>query len=79
MLGELSKRLADKQLTVEVTDRAKDEIIEEGFDPNYGARPLKRYIQRRIETPVAKAIIAGKVSAEKPVVVDYNNGEYVIS
>ena len=78
MLGELSKRLADKQLSVEVTPRAKEAIIDQGFDPSYGARPLKRYIQRRVETLVAKKIIAGEVSTERPIVVDFADGEYRI-
>ena len=76
MLAELSKRLADKQLSVNVTDRAKDAIIEQGFDPSYGARPLRRFIQSRIETLVAKKIIAGEVSTERPITVDYADGEY---
>ncbi|MBR6101965.1 MAG: ATP-dependent chaperone ClpB [Ruminococcus sp.] len=79
MLAELSTRLADKQLTVEVTDRAKEAVIEQGFDPSYGARPLKRFIQRRIETLVARKIIAGEVSTERPIRVDYENGEYTVS
>ncbi|MBR1392998.1 MAG: AAA family ATPase, partial [Ruminococcus sp.] len=79
MLAELSKRLADKQLTVEVTDRAKDAIIEQGFDPSYGARPLKRFIQRKVETLVAKKIIAGEVTSERPIVVDAENGEFTVN
>ena len=78
MLTELSKRLADKQLSIEVTPRAKQAIIDRGFDPSYGARPLKRYIQRRIETLVAKKIIAGEVTSEKPITVDFTGEEYVI-
>ncbi len=78
MLAELSERLADKQLSVEVTPAAKEAIIEHGFDPIYGARPLKRYIQRRVETLVARKIIAGEVSTEKPISVDIENGEYVV-
>ena len=77
MLGELRKRLADKQLGVEVTNAAKDAIIEQGFDPNYGARPLKRYIQRKVETLIAKKIIADEVEPESTITVDYRNGEYV--
>ena len=79
MLAELSKRLADKQLTIEVTDRAKDAVIEQGFDPSYGARPLKRFIQRKVETLVAKKIIAGEVTSEKPIVVDVENGEFKVN
>ena len=79
MLAELSKRLADKQLSVTVTDRAKDAIIEQGFDPSYGARPLRRYIQSRIETLVARKIIAGEVTPEKPITVDFDGNSYTAS
>lgn len=77
MLGELRKRLADKQLDVEITAAAKDAVIEHGFDPSYGARPLKRYIQRKVETLIAKKIIADEVEPESTIIVDYQNGEYI--
>ena len=54
MLGELKKRLADKEVGFAITDAAKDYVIDNGFDPNYGARPLKRFIQRKIETLIAR-------------------------
>ena len=57
MLGELKKRLADKEVGFAITDAAKDYVIDNGFDPNYGARPLKRFIQRKIEMPPSKASI----------------------
>ena len=78
MLAELSKRLADKQLKIEVTPRAKQAMIDQGFDPAYGARPLRRYIQRRVETLIARKIIAGEVSCSAPINVDFADGEYVI-
>jgi len=61
MLDSLNKRLADRQLKVELTDAAMNAVIDQGFDPVYGARPLKRFIQSKIETLVAKHIIAADV------------------
>ena len=58
MLADLRRRLKDKQLDIEVTDAAKELIVKEGYDPIYGARPLKRYIQRKLETLIARAMIA---------------------
>ena len=72
MLESLQKRLADKQLTVTVTEAAKNFIIDDGFDPEFGARPLKRYIQRTVETLVARTIIAVDLEPGTELVVDYN-------
>lgn len=73
MLESLQKRLADKQLTVTVTESAKNFIIEDGFDPNFGARPLKRYIQRTVETLVARKIIAVDLEPDTELIVDYDS------
>ena len=70
MLNDLRKRLADKQLNLVVTDAAKDAIIDGGYDPIYGARPLKRYIQAHVETMIAKEIIAGSHAAGDTLTVD---------
>lgn len=59
-LQDLAARLADQELTLHVSEATKQALIEEGYDPDFGARPLRRVIQRRLETPIAKAIIAGK-------------------
>ena len=59
-LKDLAARLAEEDLTLQVSDATKQAIIEEGYDPDFGARPLKRAIQRRLETPIARDIIAGK-------------------
>ena len=59
-LKDLADRLAEEELTLKVSDKTKTAIIEEGYDPDFGARPLKRAIQRRLETPIARDIIAGK-------------------
>lgn len=77
MIKELRKRLADMQVGIEVTDAAMEAIVDQGFDPNYGARPLKRFIQRKVETLIAKKIIAGQVEPESVITVDYQNGEFV--
>ena len=61
LIGELSRRLSDKQLKCTVTGAAKDYIIEQGYDPVYGARPLKRYLQRHVETLLAKEILRGEL------------------
>ncbi len=70
MLTDLRKRLADKQLNLVVTDAAKSSIIDGGYDPIYGARPLKRYIQSHVETMIAREIIAGAHSAGDTLTVD---------
>ena len=72
MLADLRKRLADKQLNLVVTDAAKDAIIDGGYDPIYGARPLKRYIQAHVETMIAKEIIGGTHAAGDTLTVDAN-------
>ena len=79
MLGDLRKRLADKQLKLVVTDAAKNAIIDGGYDPIYGARPLKRYIQTHVETMIAKEIIGGAHAAGDTLTVDADaNGQLVL-
>ncbi len=75
LMEGLKKRLADKTLKLEVTDAAKSLIIERGFDPIYGARPLKRYLQSAAETLIAKEILRGDLAAGSPLVLDAENGE----
>ena len=70
MLNGLNKRLSDKQLRVELTDAAMDAVIEQGFDPAFGARPLKRYLQSKVETLVARRIIAADVKPGDVLTVD---------
>ena len=77
-LDDLRKRLADKQLNLAVTDAAKDFIIEEGYDPIYGARPLKRFIQSRVETLIAKEIIGGVHNTGDTLTVDVKNGALIL-
>ncbi len=72
MLAELKSRLADKQIELEVTDAAKDYIIDGGFDPNYGARPLKRFLQSKVETLIARKLIADDIPPQTTLTVDFN-------
>ncbi|WP_339232280.1 ATP-dependent chaperone ClpB [Geobacillus sp. FSL W8-0032] len=75
---ELSGRLADRHIELALTEAAKQYIAEAGFDPVYGARPLKRFMQKQIETPLAKALIAGKVKEHSAVTVDVEDGTIII-
>ena len=77
-LNDLRNRLAEKQLKLEVTDAARDFIIEEGYDPIYGARPLKRFIQSRVETLIAREIIAGSHNTGDTLTVDLQNDMLVL-
>ena len=79
MLGELKKRLADKEVGFAITDAAKDYVIDNGFDPNYGARPLKRFIQRKIETLIARKLIADDVAPGSTLTVDYDGEKLICS
>ena len=79
MVGELDKRLADQELSLELTDAAKDQVIENGYDPVYGARPLKRYLQKYVETLVARKILSGDVHAGDTLVLDVQNGEFIVT
>ncbi len=76
MIAELDKRLEDKRIHVEVSEKAMNAIIEQGFDPSFGARPLKRFIQRNIETLIAKKIIAGEIDTDSTVMVNYGEGGF---
>ncbi len=70
MMADVNKRLEDKELSIELTDAAKAYIVENGYDPVYGARPLKRYLQKNVETMVARYILGGDVHAGSVMVVD---------
>lgn len=79
IMKDLNGRLADKQLKCELTDRAKNYIIETGYDPAFGARPLKRLVQRHVETLLARKIIADEVEPGTTLTVDVDeNGNYVV-
>ena len=79
MVGELDKRLADQELSLELTDTAQDQVIENGYDPVYGARPLKRYLQKYVETLAARKILSGDVHAGDTLVLDVQNGEFIVT
>ncbi len=70
MLEDLQKRLEDRKIKIELTDKAKEFIVENGFDANFGARPLKRYIQRKVETMLARKLIADNVAPDTKLVID---------
>lgn len=78
IVKELQGRLADRHITVQLTDAAKEFVVEAGFDPMYGARPLKRYVQRQVETKLARELIAGTITDNSHVVVDVENNELVV-
>ena len=79
ILKGLSKRLEDKQLKLIVTEKAKDEIIEQGYDVAFGARPLKRFIQHQIETLLAKTILSNGVMPNITLEIDSVQGEFVVN
>ena len=75
MMADLNRRLADQEITLELTDAAKNYIIEGGYDPIYGARPLKRFLQKNVETLAAKLILSGEIGAEDTIVIDVCDGK----
>ncbi len=80
ILADLNRRLSDKELSIELTNRAEGYIVENGYDPVYGARPLKRYIQKYVETLAAKLILADQVRTGDMIQIDLNeNGEELVA
>ena len=79
MVKELSDRLADQELSLELTDAAKQMVVDNGYDPVYGARPLKRYLQNYVETLTAKKILSGDVHAGDTIVLDVHAGAFTVS
>lgn len=75
LMADLNKRLRDQELSIELTNAAKDYIIEGGYDPVYGARPLKRYVQKYVETLTARLILSGDVRADDRIIIDLENGQ----
>ena len=78
IIKDIEKRLSDVDIHIELTDKAKNQLIEDGYDINFGARPLKRLVSRTLETELAKMIIEGKVNPKETVIVDYNNDRYTL-
>ena len=79
MLNDLRKRLSEQEMTREITEEAKDQLVEEGYDPEYGARPLRRTIQRRIEDPLADELLSGHYKAGDVVKVDKTEDGFVLA
>ena len=77
LIADLNKRLADKELSIALSDTAKQFIIDNGYDPVYGARPLKRYLQKNVETLAAKLILSDGVHAEDTILIDLVDGRLV--
>lgn len=78
MMVELQKRLDDKRIIVKLSDAAKDAVIDQGYDPSYGARPLKRFIQKNVETMIGKEIIRGNLDEDQVITVDFEDSHFVI-
>lgn len=78
LIADLNRRISDKEIKIALSDAAKDYVINAGYDPVYGARPLKRYMQKNIETLVAKYILAGNVSKGMTLTIDAKNGALVV-
>lgn len=78
LTNDLNKRLFDRQISIELSQSAKNYIIENGYEPHYGARPIKRFMQRELETKIAKAIIEGNSGNNGKYIVDSDNGELII-
>ena len=77
LVADVNKRLEEKELTIELTEKARDYVTEQGYDPVYGARPLKRYLQKHVETLAARMILGGEVHQGDTIVLDVNeNGLY---
>ena len=78
LLIDLNHRLEDKQIKLELTDTAKQYLVENGYDPIYGARPLKRFVQKKLETLIARAIIEQKILPKTTVKVDATNEGLIV-
>ncbi|MEV6782134.1 type VI secretion system ATPase TssH, partial [Streptomyces sp. NPDC051098] len=76
---DLRRRLAERQITVQLTEPARELIAQHGFDPVYGARPLRRYISHEVETLIGRALIRGDVQDGSVIRVDAHNGELVVT
>ena len=74
MVADVNKRLEEKELTIRLTEAAKQFVVDHGYDPVYGARPLKRYLQKHVETQAAKLILADQVRAGGVIVLDVRDG-----
>ena len=78
LIKDLEKRLEDKHLKLELTDNAKKYLIDNGYDQVYGARPLKRFVQKKLETLIARSILSEQIKPSSEIIVDYSNSELII-
>ena len=78
MLNDLRSRLSERQITLEVTEDARRFLAQQGFDPVYGARPLRRFIAREVETRIGRALLAGDVRDGAVIRIDYTGGELTV-
>jgi ATP-dependent Clp protease ATP-binding subunit ClpB len=78
IIKDLEKRLEDKQITLELTDKAKEYLIENGYDPVYGARPLKRFVKKRLETMIAEKILKQEIMPKSKVIIDNKNEGLIV-
>ncbi len=78
-MADLNRRLADKQLTAVLTPAARQYVVDQGYDPVYGARPLKRFLQRKVETLIARKLIADEVAPRSELIVDYDGNELTLA
>jgi len=77
-IADVQKRLDEQNIKISISQRAKDQIAQDGYDVQFGARPLKRYIQKHIETVIAKGIIKGDIVPDEKIIVDFEDNEYVV-
>jgi ATP-dependent Clp protease ATP-binding subunit ClpB len=75
LISELNQRIADRELRLELTAQARDYICDAGYDPHYGARPLKRFLQKNVETLVARNILGGTLRTGDTIILDYNTDD----
>jgi ATP-dependent Clp protease ATP-binding subunit ClpB len=79
LVADVQRRLADRRLTLELSEEARDFIAREGYDPVYGARPLRRFIQREVETRIGRALLSGEIQDGATIVVDVQDSELTVS
>ena len=75
LIADVNKRLADKEISISLTEAAKNYVVEGGYDPTYGARPLKRYLQKNVETLAARLMLEGNVGAQDRITIDAADGK----
>lgn len=78
IIKDMELRLKDKNITIELTNSAQQKIINDSYDPNFGARPIKRYVQRHIESLIAKNIILDQIKVGSSITIDFNNNDFII-